>query len=239
MDTTRRRFLKTVGAVGVGGAVLSTPAAGEHFDHQPDSVTLTYDEDVLNDYRPELVLSDDARPKFNGLYGWTATSPDYDTDAHVFWAEYSHQEGLSPFWGALTDSHYGDHEPLVVFSDSDSGEVEWLVASTYHWTAGKVSGEDASMNGTHPHLRAIDPWHQFTAADRSGTFPEVHDLTQEFDSWLANGMEDPLEPGVVVNPWRMLDRDDWWRDEGVLINTDRLIVSAFKPFSDSVGTLEG
>lgn len=190
---------------------MSGIATAEHYDAQPSHVSLTYDKPTLEKYRPELVFREEAREKFIGLYGWVATSPEYDTGICVYWASYTHQDGVSPFWGMLSDSHLGDHEPIQVEWDRDTGEVKCVRASIYHWTKGEVPGHEAAMNGTNPHLEVVSPWHQYTAATRSGVLPEVKDLTEHFEGWLDNGLEEPLEPGTSTNPWSMATRSHWWR----------------------------
>ncbi len=71
---------------------------------------LTFNEDVLLDYAPKLVLSQEARQKWRGLWGWTATSQEYEYDHHVYVALYTHQDGLGTIGQWLSDSHLGDTE---------------------------------------------------------------------------------------------------------------------------------
>lgn len=235
---TRRSFLKTAAAA-TGSALAvtatSSPAAASHWEHQPENVTITYDATMLETYRPELVFSDVDREKFVGLFGWVATSPDYDTDVCVYWTEYTHQEG----WLANLDSHDGDHEPLYVFVNSDTGAIEQLVGSIYHWIAGRAYGDSIPLqDDTHPHLRVMNPHHQYTAATEAGIRDPVEDLTAYFQDWLDHGLEDALEPGVVVNPWRMQSRGDWWRRGRTGISMNAVLVNAAKTAGiDRVGSL--
>ncbi|NHX37621.1 MULTISPECIES: hypothetical protein [Halolamina] len=202
----RREYLQAAGAVAVGSTVFSASALAEHFDAKPDDVTLEYDESVLERYRPELVMPAAAEEKFIGLYGWVTRSEERETNVAVYWASYSHQEG----WLGNLDSHYGDHEPVYVFFDDDG--VTQVIASIYHWIAGRAPGAEIPLvDDTHPQLRVIKPWHQYTAAGQPGEFFDVDDLTTVFDSWLDNGLEESLAPGSVTNPWTMRSRPDWWR----------------------------
>jgi len=236
---TRRDYLQRAGTTlatsGVTGAVvLAGVAAAAHYDAQPEHVSLTYDQSYLEQYRPELVLSSDAREKFLGLYGWVATSPEYDTNVCVYWCSYSHQEG----WIGNLDSHYGDHEPLQVEVNSETGDVERVRASVYHWIKGETLASEASLKDGRPHLKVVDPWHQYTAASSAGILPEVEDLTAVYQDWLDDGLEDALHPGSSTNPWSMEARGDWWRREyGVSKNA--LLVSATKVAGiGEVGSLE-
>lgn len=218
MPVTRRAFLRaTATATGLGLALTGT-ATADHPQHQPDHVTLTYDTSTLKQYRPLLEINHlDVRPQ--ALYGWVATSPEYQTDVCVYWAEYSHQEGVTEY-----DSHYGDHEPCYVFVDSDTGDVEKVIASVYHWMAGTGHATALNMQGTHAKLRVINPWHHYTSTDADGQQVDLGDLTQVFDAWRNNGLEDDLQPGTVVNPWLMESRGYWWRDDVGSLSTDALIV---------------
>lgn len=225
---TRRDVLRTAGsalAAGATVALLTGPSAAEHMDEPGENITLEYDVDTLETYRPRLVLPTEAREKFNSLYGWVARSPDFETDVCCYWASYTHQEGLL---GNL-DSHFGDHEPVQVEVGSDTGDVERVRASVYHWMKGEVTADAAPMyDETHPHLRVIEPWHQYTAPNPadSGAFFDVEDLTAAFPRWLDNGLEEDLHPGSTTVPWRMRDRESWWRDTVGSFSVDAAVVSA-------------
>ncbi len=230
----RRQFLKATGATALGAGVLSGTALAAHYDAQPEHVTISFDQSYLEQYRPELVLSADAREKFLGMYGWVATSPEYDTNVCVYWCSYSHQEG----WLGNLDSHYGDHEPLQVEVNSETGDIERVRASVYHWIKGETLASEASLKDGRPHLEVVDPHHQYTAATSAGILPEVEDLTAVFQDWLDDGLEDALHPGSSTNPWSMEVRGDWWRRE-YGVSTNALLVSATKAAGiGEVGSLE-
>jgi len=103
---------------------------------------------------------------------------------------------------------------VYVRIDSKTGEFRGVIASVYHWLRG--SSRTISLDGTHPKLRVISPWHHYTAAEKSGELLEVRDLSAKFDAWLKNGMHEDLEPGAARNPWLMTGpeaRAFWWRDD--------------------------
>ena len=227
-DITRRQFLATAGAAAGIGA-LSGRASADHRTHQPDHVTLSFDRATLERYQPLLELTSEDQSRLIGQYAWTATSPEHDTDAHVYWASYTHQSGVSSY-----DSHLGDHEPSYVFVDSETGDVVEVVASVYHWLRGRApAGALTFEDETNVVLRVISPWHQYTApsSNSSPYQSQLEDLRDSFDDWLANGLEDSLAPGTVVNPWRMAGpsgRGHWWRDTIGGFSTDAFYVSALR-----------
>ncbi len=210
MTPTRRAFLRSVagaGSLGAGLAIASSPAVADHPDAQPAHVSLEFDQDRLERYRPRLVMAQEDREKFFGLYGWVARSQDYDTDVCVYFAAYTHQTGVTSY-----DSHHGDREPIYTFVDKNTGDVRGVAASIYHWLRGWTA--TPTLDGDHPKLRVISPWHHYSATTETGSLFDVEDLHGELDAWLANGLEADLAPGTVYNPWTMAGadgRDHWWR----------------------------
>lgn len=219
MTQTRRRLLRGLGlaAAAAAGASVPTTAQSEEFPHwdaQPDHVTLTFDEPTLLDYAPRLIFEQEAREKFQYLRGWTASSPEYDYDWHVFVALYTNQEGvLGP------DSHLGDTEWYYVASDPDTGAVEQVVFDAYHWLAGKLDAENITLDDTNPVVDVVSPWHPFSHTDvdpdAATTFDTVGDMTETFDEMLADGLAESLQPGTVVDPATMAPggRTHWWRND--------------------------
>jgi len=245
MRQTRRQFVRSGAAVATGTAVLAGTAAASHLEDIPENVSIEFDQVMLEKYRPRLVFPTEAREKLIGLYGWVAKSPDYSTDVCCFWSKYTHQEG----WLGDLDSHWGDHEPLQVVVDSETGDVVRVRASIYHWIKGEVVGDAIPMHDeTHPRLRVLSPHHQYTAprpAD-SGSFFEVDDLTGAFGDWLSNGLEVALRPGSTTNPWIMQNHGHWWRNTETALGIELpfshrswLVKSAAAAGYDTVGSLEG
>lgn len=241
MQATRRDCLRVASGAITGGACLSVIAGrstASHLDVPGENVTIEFDQPMLDTYRPRLVFPTAAREKLIGLYGWVVTSPDFDTDVCCYWTSYTHQDG----WLGNLDSHDGDHEPIQVEVDSQTGDVERVRASIYHWLKGEVPGASAALyEDTHPHLRVIEPWHQYTAAlpADDGSFVDVEDLTTVFQSWLDNGLEEDLHPGSTTVPWRMRDRTSWWQDTiGGFSFTEEIVQAARAAGLDTAGSLE-
>lgn len=208
---TRRAVLRATGAA-LGGGLLVGSASGDHVtEAQPDHVTIEYDQAYLDRYKPKLAMPYSEQQKFLGLYGWVASSPEHDTNVCVYWASYTHQDG----WLGDLDSHEGDHEPVQVEVDKQTGEVTRVRASVYHWLKGESTPDAVPMDGSNPRLRVIKPWHQYTAAGPNETAHafDIEDLTSEFQGWLDNGLELDLLPGSSTNPWKMQYEDDWWRSD--------------------------
>lgn len=222
MRTTRRGFVKGAAAAGLassGAIAVSGRARADHLDAQPEHVTIDFDEDWLATYQPRLVLEGESREKLNGMYSWRASSPEESTDVGVYWAEYTHQEGVSSF-----DSHYGDHEPVYVFVED--GDVVEILYSGYHWLKASTRAPPL-VDETRPTLRVIAPWHHYATTPETGVDTSLLDLTGAFSSWLANGLEDDLAEGVVVNPWRMRSLPHWWQENQLGFSGTALLVRTF------------
>lgn len=243
MTQTRREFLRsgvvtaTVAGLGLdlsGDASATDPDQFPHTSAIPEHVSLTFDESWLARYRPRLSMSSADRELFLTTRAWKASSPEYDTDVGVYWQTYVGQNGVTSY-----DSHKGDHEPVYVFVDDSSGDVQHVAASVYHWLKGSAPpGVVPMAEATHPALRVIEPWHQHTAATTdAGFYPEVTplgtstdianpDATTVFEAWLENGLAGDLGVGVVTEPWSIQARESWWRRDLGPISWTSLYVSA-------------
>jgi len=235
MTYTRRDVLRGAAGVAAASMTVGTVAAQEEYDHwqaQPEHVSLTFSEDTLLDYAPRLIAGQETWDKFIGLYGWTATSPEYDLDWHVYVATYTHQDGTveGGFFG-FSDSHVGDTEWYFVASDPETGETDRVVYDAYHWLAGKSRASDITLDGTHPVAKIVVPWHPYRHVDidasRATTIDSMGDLTEEFGAMLANGLDEDLQPGTVVDPARMDfgGRSHWWRNNIGDISFDAMYAS--------------
>lgn len=219
MSHTRREVLRGLGLAATAGVGATIPAAAQergdfpHWDAQPDHVTLRYDENELLEYAPRLIFQQEARQKFQGLSGWTATSPDYDYDWHVLFADYTNQEGLLG-----PDSHLGDTEWYYVASNPETGETERVIYDAYHWLAGKLTTASITLDENHPVAAVVSPWHPYRHFDvdleQAVAIDSVDDLTEGFDGMLENGLDQDLHPGTVTNPATMDigGRTHWWKN---------------------------
>lgn len=225
MTHSRRDVLRGAGLAVAAAGGASVPAAAQsgdyaHWDTQPEHVTLSYSENTLLDYAPRLIMEPEAREKFIALYGWTATSPEYDLDWHVYVAKYTNQEGTvdGGFLG-FSDTHLGDTEWYYVASDPETGETDRVVYDAYHWLAGKLRASEITLDGTHPVAKVVSPWHPYQHLgideDRAVAVDSVPDLTERFDGMLANDLAESLQPGTAVDPARMDigGRSHWWRND--------------------------
>jgi len=218
MPPTRRDVLRRSGVAlaAVGGAGAVGRAAGQTADEYaaPTGVTISYDQSRLERYRPWLDLSA-LKVKPYALFGLIAESPNYEYDVMVYAARYTHQDGVSSLSPPLTDSHLRDTEWLYVYV-SESGSVEEVVYTAYHWTAKQSIAPNIPLyDGTHPVAHVVRPWHHYVLNGAvTGEFVDIDNLNAEdaFDRWLTEqGMADNLAPGTVRDPDTMRRRESWWR----------------------------
>lgn len=220
---TRRRVLQSLPAVALGSLTLTGTASADHRQSVASHVDIRYDQSEMERYRPKVV--DPPRPRNDEQaqqwYGWTVVSGEYEYTAHVYFMYYSVQRD-----GGLAD-HRFDREPVYVFVDEEIGEVKEVVYTAYHWLAEQTTSPPtvAEGDGEHPTLRIVAPYNHYVLTeerdvehypvDPLGTAdgqPFTQDGETTFETWLATGWEDDLEPGVVTNPSRMRERESWWRD---------------------------
>lgn len=205
--------------VGVAGLASVGIAAAAHRDAKPDHVSIEYNQDELEHYRPivEVPPQTDIRP--SEWYAWTVRSPEYKYDVHVYWLFYETQD-------APVAAHRPDREPVYVYTDPASGDVREVAYSAWHWsrylwTTPLVHDEDG---GQHVQLRADPDYHHYYqtssvgelfgvdplgTADGEPFSPEGEESTT-FESWIKNSWEDSLAVGVVQDPERMRFRESWW-----------------------------
>lgn len=239
----------TVGTAAAGTLVLSGVVAADHGDAKPASVTLTYDESYLRQYRPMLDITDVDTANRPTLRGWVAASTDEDTTICVYVCEYAKQE--AGWMGIRFDmsSHSGDHEWIYAVVDDTTGEVTEVVYTAYHWFRGRQASptiyEDS--DGPHPVFKVDGTYHHYypVADETDATLLDVESLG-DYESrsgalynWLKNGMEVDLRRGAVHNPYLMVGSNghpDWWsRDGWTSYSSDRIVVSRFSIWSDSGG----
>jgi len=218
---TRRDVLRMTAAgvaAGVtGGATVGTVAAAGDYPHLDvqEHVSVTTDPAQIEPWQPRLTWDQYPEQEPLSYACMRLSSPEYDDDCIVGFHEYAYQKGVSS-----ADSHDGDHEPIYVFFDPDSGDVTNVSFSGYHWF--RASAGPSSIRlvdsgaGQQPVLRVVDPWHHHLPispeAERDGRLFDVSDLDASISAWLANGMSDDLRVDQPFLPWRMRHAADWWRD---------------------------
>lgn len=225
----RRALLRGAAAGGIAGvcglATQPGTVLADHGDAQPDHVTLSYDQQRLERYRPLVEIPHDAPVRPTAWKAWTAESPEYDYTAHAYVLHYESQ-----VTGRSADSHRRDREPVYVFVDEDLGEVREVVYSAYHWLSYRerspptwIPEED---DGEHVTLRSVPPWNHYVQTETIGEKFDVDplgttdgepfhpdpDRKTTFETWLDTGWEAALHPGAAQDPDSMRWRDAWWRD---------------------------
>lgn len=209
---TRRDVLRgglTSGAAALAVTSVSAPAAAAPRE-APSEVTLSDDDALLAKYQPQLVL-EGVEPRPLAFYGLHAESTESTLNAVYGFVQYPFQEGL-----ARQDSHLGDHEPIIVWYDQTTGDVERVDYAAYHWFRGTRSGDALHFadDDRHRPLFRVDPtYHHYYdyRGDLPGEQIERRSLLEAIDSWLANGLEDDLAPSQPFDPYAMLSRPTWWK----------------------------
>lgn len=211
MTLTRRQFLTTAGGAAAVSLSLSRPGAAATTieEETPEYVTRSYDEALLDTYRPTLVTRDlDVQPE---LTGYVARSSEHDTTMLVYWAEYPFQEGVAGGY----DSHFGDHEPVYVEVDESVGELVGVSYSAYHWLRAWTPSPPLSGE-SHPQLYVVNPYHHYTQTSEAGDLLDVTHLDDDrLQSWWDNGWDEAIHLRTLTVPWIMTGttgRSDWWQD---------------------------
>jgi hypothetical protein len=233
---SRRGVLRGIGSASVSTFGLTSLAgrtaadSGSRLESKPDHVRIGFDRDYLETYQPELVTDHlDVTPK--ALYGWVARSEDYDTSVACYFAAYTHQNSAWYAPGDI-DAHFGDHEPVQIEVDDESGDPVRVRASIYHWMKGETVAATVPMDdsGQRPRLYVFKPHHHYRAAqpDESTTAVEVDDLTAVFEDWMDDGLDENLIEGAFTNPWVMQTEPDFWAEGVGGISANALYVSALQ-----------
>lgn len=235
MAQTRRQFCRRAAGVVGGAAALATTATAQSVpEFDPDGVaTADYPEDLLRDYQPLAVASIDAIDQCSGIYAWRAkpsAEAETDLEALYYWFPYSHQRSFTDrlslriFSSAAPDAHFLDHEPLIVYRDPDTGDVEEVVMSGYHHFATVRSGADLPLaasrrdDPTHVRVRIVSPHHHFNFHDGSrdagllASAVGINSWLDVRDGWYADGVYDASAQPAVDDPYAMRGREMWWAE---------------------------
>lgn len=221
MKVTKRDVLKGLGAgfglsVGVG---LVRGAESALDDATPEYVTRSYDSTLLSDWQPRLKTNHlDIKP--HTAYAYVARSTEQETAALSYWHTYRGQNG----WVGA-DSHFGDHEPVVLFVDESTDELVEARYSAYHWFAGVWDDAPTDDEGR-PTFRAHKPYHHHIITDDDGGSVDLGELSDgRLEDWLANGWE--VHVPALARPWVMLNRSDWWADDVGPVSVERTLRRAY------------
>jgi hypothetical protein len=242
MPHTRRQFLgATATAATVGLSTVLTGSTSAQVDtsewaYKPDHITYSYDQTELEAYQPLFETSREARRQLIGIYGFKAESTEYDRDAYYYWLRYNFQDSATDTLGSLSqllsggpDSHFLDHEPIIIFTNAN-GTPDRVVTTGYHhfaleidadtddtvWTQNRLTGIDS-----HAHLNVVDPWHHYKtvpppAEDSTATFlqsvTDVENWLAVREAWKDNGLYAKSHGPAIEDPFVMLERDTWWAD---------------------------
>lgn len=231
---TRRKFIKATGTAAVAASVGTGSVSAKETSggrEQPDHVY--YDEAVLDRFKPKLITTDvEFSPTLHGFVA-DGSVAERNTSVCVYAARYPYQKGYSSL-----DSHAGDREWYYVFvknMGTTDEYIERIEYAAYHWLRG-TSQEPPMTDDGHPVAYVYEKHHHYSHQQAEARYEEapnsaeefaVEDLTQSFPDWLENGLDDPLAPGVVYNPWKMLDRASWWHDEEQILGTNYLLAKAW------------
>ncbi|WP_123619164.1 hypothetical protein [Halorubrum sp. CSM-61] len=224
---TRRDAVAKAGKAltgGMGILAVSGSATASHGDTKPDHVTISEDIGWLSYYSPMLDLRHVPIENHPQLLGWRFSSPEYETEVGVYMAEYAVQDDVL----TLT-SHAGDHEFVYVFVDRETGEVDHVAYTAYHWLQGYVTNPNVNTEdgGAHPTLMVAPTYHNYvpqSSATSSSILLDVDSLgdpgerTGPLYQWLSNGGESSLATGAVHEPWNLSRHGtmtDWWSREGI------------------------
>ncbi len=191
---------------------------------KPDGAEIVWDEWRLWKYQPKLVMDQATREAFDGLYGYVATSEDEDTDVLCYWSKVSGGESL-PVGDNVLGSAIGDHDPIYVFVNSDSGEIERIVYSGYNLEAAEVQPpeedlvQDRADVPTHPTFTVVPGWYHYRyTPEETGHFVELKSWPAVRHTWRSNNFGP--DTATVENPWQLASEPDWRANDGWFSVTD-------------------
>lgn len=242
-EISRRTFVTSAGAM--GPAVLDFDIFDS--DNESDSNDLEYDGDVplfpdhitetrdditeLENYQPRLVTQNQqARGDMTGMYGWSADSDNFDVTAHYYWVRSNTQRSVLSYVGLDSgpEEHSLDHEPILVFENSD-GTVDKVVYSGGHHLAAEIDGEWGNLiedrvsdRRTHVVLEQIRPHNHFVEASSTEDggyvqgYSDFGSWLEKRSAWFGNGRYDKTSDVAVVDPFTFYPSDGrkhWWRSD--------------------------
>lgn len=224
-SSTRRDLIPSSVSIATAGAIGTTvgTASAIDSDAKPDHVSITYDADRLERWQPRLSLSISASEDLTGVYGYVATSDEWDHDVLCYWARYAVQTGIVAVpW----DAHQYDHEPIYLFIDSSASDpappeaLETVAYSGYHHYKASFSPGAADLSGsrqsdadTHVSLDVVNSHHHYRRLDAGeGMFPDLRSWPDARPEWQAYGFYEDTSREAVDAPHTMIDRESWWAE---------------------------
>jgi hypothetical protein len=213
-DSSRRDVIRGVARAlaGVSAITGTTALAAAAMREIPSDVTLSFDEAKIREYQPEFVLQG-VDPEPYGVWAMHAKKQGSGLNAVYGFTRYPYQKGQSSY-----DSHYLDHEPWIVWYDAATGTTERVDYAAYHWFRGHAFRDQlafASDDRKRPVLRVDPQYHHYYlySGSLAGERLELNSLLDAIEDWLADGMDEQLALSQPYDPWAMMSRDSWWREE--------------------------
>lgn len=187
---------------------------------KPDDVEIHWDGYRLWKYQPLLKMDATTRKRFDGLYGYVATSDEKDTDVMCYWSKTETVKSL-PAGNQNLSSNVGDHDPIYVFVNNETGEVDRIVYSGYNLDAAEVQPSEDQLkqdrvgSPTHATFTVVSGWHHYRhTPDNIGHFVELKSWPEVRETWLNNNFS--LDAAAVENPWELQNQSDWRSDDGLV-----------------------
>lgn len=191
---------------------------------KPDNAEIVWDEYRLRKFQPLLEMGQATREKFDGLYGYVATSENEDTDVLCYWSKVSDGESL-PVGSDTLGSAIGDHDPIYVFVDSETDEIDRIVYSGYNLDAAEIRpGTDdleqrRADEPTHATFTVVSGWHHYKhTPDASGHFTALKSWSAVRETWRNNNFSP--DTAAVENPWQLETESDWRANSSFFSLTD-------------------
>ncbi|MWG36240.1 hypothetical protein [Halomarina oriensis] len=213
---TRRRFLRTVTVSTMLGSAARTTstsaAAGTLFGGVPEYVSTYYDEDLLRRYQPRLATGH-LEQKPIEMASYVAEYADQPYAVLSYWTKYRRQTGWFSGYGLFSDSHWGDHEPVLVTvrqDDGQFGDVLRVDYAGYHWFRATAAAWQADSEGR-PLLYPFNPHHHYTLTREEGDLIELTDGTTALEEWYDDGWTS-IHQDAIADPAVMHARPSWWKE---------------------------
>lgn len=190
--------------LGLSIAVTVGSAAESVTDTRPDYVSCDYNETELQTYNPSL-QTDHLSTEPANIYSTYCQSTESEEDVAVYFAYYTHQSGFTS-----EDSHQLDREPIYVFIDEDTGEVNRTVYSQYHYIK-QEDTDPVTVDNTHVSMYVFTPHHHYRPQEGVVTQYELRDLSEVHQDWHNNEWSADID--VTANPYAIDETDSWWDED--------------------------